>query len=262
MQIQLKQQSAYAYTTGRDIDPNKPTVMFVHGTGLNHTVWTLPARYFGRHGFNVLAVDLPGHGRSDGPLRPGIEGMADFLIEVLDALKIDQAALVGHSMGSLVVFDAAARYPDRARSLALLGTALPMGVTDALLESAKQNKHDAIDMLTIWGYSQSAQLGGNETPGMWMVGGTMRLFEQSDPGVIYNGLNACNEYSDGLARAQNIQCPSLLILGDRDIMTPPFNAKQVAEKIPDSKTMILPGTGHSLMSEKPDAVLDALITIV
>ncbi len=137
-----------------------------------------------------------------------------------------------------------------------------MGVTDALLENAKQNKHDAIDMLTIWGYSQSAQLGGNETPGMWMVGGTKRLFEQSKPGVIFTGLNACNEYRDGLERAPNITCPTLFILGDRDIMTPPFNAKQVAEKIPGSKTIVLPGTGHSLMSEKPDAVLDALITIV
>jgi len=262
MEIKLKQQTVYAFTAGRDIDANKPAVVFVHGTGLDHTVWTLPARYFGRHGFNVLAIDLPGHGRSEGPLRSTIEDMADFLIEILDALNIDQAALVGHSMGSLVVFDAAARYPDRARSLALLGTALPMAVTDALLESAIQNKHDAIDMLTIWGYSQSAQLGGSETPGMWMVGNTMRLFEQSDPGVIYNGLNACNEYRDGLKRAQNITCPTLLILGDRDIMTPPFNAKQVAGKIPDSSTVILPGTGHSLMSEKPDAVLDALLTIV
>ncbi len=262
MQIKLNQQTAYAFNTGRDIDPAKPTVIFVHGTGLDHTVWTLPARYFGRHGFNVLAIDLPGHGRSDGPLRQNIEGMADFLIEVLDKLDIEQSALVGHSMGSLVVFDAAARYPNLARSLALLGTALPMRVTEALLENAKRNKHDAIDMLTIWGFSLPAQIGGNETPGMWMMGGAMRLFEQSESGVIYTGLNACNEYRDGIERVQNIRCPTLLILGDRDIMTPPFNAKEVAEKIPDSRTLILPGTGHSLMAEKPDAVLDALITIV
>ncbi len=113
MEIKLKQQTVYVFTAGRDINPDKPTVVFVHGTGLDHTVWALPARYFGRHGFNVLAIDLPGHGRSDGPLRKSVEDMADCLIEILDVLEIDQAALVGHSMGSLVVFDTASRFVDR-----------------------------------------------------------------------------------------------------------------------------------------------------
>jgi len=160
------------------------------------------------------------------------------------------------------VLEAAARHPDRVTGLALLGTALPMAVTDELLGAAKANDHAAIEMLTLWGHSKKAQIGGNETPGMWMVGSTMRLFEQSAPGVIHNDLNACNDYTWGLESAAKVRCPSLLILGTRDIMTPPFRGKDVAEAIPDSRTILLEGSGHSMMSEQPDAVLDALITIV
>lgn len=262
MMITVENSDAFVFCGGRDYDPAKETVVFVHGAGLNHTVWTLPTRYFIRHGFNVLSVDLPGHGRSAGALKPSIPDMADWIIAVLDAMGTQRAALVGHSMGSLVTLEAAARHPDRVRSIALLGTALPMPVTDELLASAKANDHSAIDMLTLWGYSKAAQIGGNDTPGMWMVGGTMRLFEQAAPGVLFNDLNACNEYTHGLESAAKVTCPTLMIVGTRDIMTPMFRAKDVDAALADSTMLVLPGSGHTMMSEKPDEVLDALITIV
>jgi len=136
MMISIENADAFVFTGGRDLDAGKPTVMFVHGAGLDHSVWTLPTRYFIRHGLNVLSVDLPGHGRSAGPLRTSIPDMSDWLIKVLDALDVQEVALVGHSMGSLVTLEAAARHPTRIRSIALLGTALPMPVTDELLAAA------------------------------------------------------------------------------------------------------------------------------
>jgi len=165
-------------------------------------------------------------------------------------------------MGSLVTLALAARYPERTRSLALIGTAVPMAVHKSLLSSAAQNDHAAIDMLTYWGYSKAAQLGGNENPGMWMVGGTLRLLEHSDNDVIHAGLAACNSYDTGVVDAEAVQCPTLFILGNRDIMTPARAGKELAKVIAGARIELLEGTGHSLMMERPNDVLDALITIV
>ncbi len=252
----------FAYTGARAFDKARPTVMFVHGAAMDHTVWVLPSRYFARHGINVLAVDLPGHGRSGGTPLESIDAMADWAVRVLDAAGVEKAALVGHSMGSLAAFDAARRHGGRLRSLALVGSAVPMAVSDPLLDAARANSHDAIDMLTYWGYSRAAQLGGNETPGLWMVGGTLRLLERAGPGVLHTDLAACNAYRVDPEMEPAIDVPSLLILGNRDIMTPPRATTILTALLPNSRTTILDGSGHSLMMERPDALLDALITIV
>ena len=262
MIISVNGHQAYAFTGSREIDLDKPTVMFVHGASLDHTVWTLPARHFARHGWNVLAIDLPGHGMSGGQPLTKIPLYADWLCALLDAVGIEQTALVGHSMGSLVTLDCAARYPDRTRALVLVGTAVPMPVTDHLLNAAFENDHDAIDMLTAWGHSPAAHFGGNETPGMWMIGGLMRLFERAKPGTLYNDLNACNDYTNGIETAERISCPTMLILGEHDMLTPKRSALELAKHISNSKTVVLPKTGHTIMSERPDALLDALIQVV
>ena len=262
MKISVNGHQAYAFTGSREIDLDKPTVMFVHGASLDHTVWTLPARHFARHGWNVLAIDLPGHGMSGGQPLTKIPLYADWLCALLDAVGIEQTALVGHSMGSLVTLDCAARYPDRTRALVLVGTAVPMPVTDHLLNAAFENDHDAIDMLTAWGHSPAAHFGGNETPGMWMIGGLMRLFERAKPGTLYNDLNACNDYTNGIETAERISCPTMLILGEHDMLTPKRSALELAKHISNSKTVVLPKTGHTIMSERPDALLDALVQIV
>lgn len=262
MKISVNGHQAYAFTGSREIDLDKPTVMFVHGASLDHTVWTLPARHFARHGWNVLAIDLPGHGMSGGQPLTKIPLYADWLCALLDAVGIEQTALVGHSMGSLVTLDCAARHPDRTRALVLVGTAVPMPVTDHLLNAAFENDHDAIDMLTAWGHSPAAHFGGNETPGMWMIGGLMRLFERAKPGTLYNDLNACNDYTNGIETAERISCPTMFILGEHDMLTPKRSALELAKHISNSKTVVLPKTGHTIMSEQPDALLDALIQIV
>ena len=253
---------AYAATGNRIPDPEKATVLFVHGTGQDHSIWVLPTRYFARHDRNVIAVDLPGHGRSGGEPLENIEAIADWLIEVLDAVGLDRAAIVGHSLGSLAAIAAAARHPERVRAIALVGSTLPMPVSEVLLEAAKNNRHEAIDMLTIWGHSKSAQLGGSPTPGHWMLGSGLRLMERAGPGVIYADLKACNEYVDGSTQAAAVRCPALLILGERDMLTPARNAGRLAEALPDAETVILEGCGHAMLAERPEPVLDQLIRVV
>ncbi len=262
MKIPLKQYSAYAFTGGLEIDPSKPTVMFVHGASLDHTVWTLPARHFVRHGRNVLAIDLPGHGLSEGPYLSEIGEYSDWLIEILDAVGISKTILVGHSMGSLVSLECAARHSDRIRALVMVGTAVPMPVTDSLLKSAQEDPQSAIEMLTAWGHSTDAHFGGNETPGMWMIGGLLRLFERGKPGALFNDLAACNNYKTGMESAKKVKCPTMLILGEHDRLTPARVAQRLASQIKNSRTVLLNRTGHTIMSEKPDSLLDALVQIV
>jgi pimeloyl-ACP methyl ester carboxylesterase len=185
MQLNINGHEVFVATGNREPDSNKDTVLFLHGTGQDHSIWVLPTRYFARHDRNVLAVDLPGHGRSGGMPLESIEAMADWAIQVLDAAGLSTAAVVGHSLGSLVAIATAARHPQRVRAIALVGVTVPMPVSGFLLDNAKRDKHEAIEMLNFWGYSKSAQLGGNATPGNWMLGGGLRLMEKAGPGVIH-----------------------------------------------------------------------------
>ena len=262
MNLKIGNERIFAYTGTRRHQKALQSVVFVHGTGMDHTVWLLPARFFAHHQFNVLAIDLPGHGQSSGSPASSIEQMSDKVVAAMDTANIEQTALVGHSMGSLVALALAARYPNRVRSLALIGTAVPMTVHKSLLKNAAENDHSSIDMLTYWGYSKAAQLGGNENPGMWMVGGTMRLLERSKEGVIFTDLKACDQYTSGNLHTERVKCPTLFVLGKKDIMTPSLIGRQMSNIIVNSNVKLLEGAGHSLMVERPNDVLDALITIV
>ena len=259
MNFTVDGRQAFAYTAAHDIDVAKPTIVFVHGAGLDHSWWGLQSRYFGYHGRNVLAVDLPGHGRSDGKPLATIGEMADWVLRLLDALKLPKAAVVGHSMGSLVALECAARRPERVERIALLGTAYPMKVGEAFLDAAKRNDQAAYDMETIWGHAPQVPLGGNPNPGMWMYGDMLARLARLAPGVLYNDLNACNSYAGGEAAAAKVKCPALFILGRRDQMTVPKAGQAFAEMLPGAKVVQIAPSGHSLMAESPDATLDALI---
>ncbi len=258
MRLTVDGSEIYAYTGARALDAALPTVMFVHGAAHDHSVWALQSRYFAHHGRNVLAVDLPGHGRSAGAPLATVEAMAAWLPRVLDTAGVKQAALVGHSMGALAVLACAADFPDRISRIALLGPAVPMGVSDALLDAAKAGDHLAYDLITGWAHSAARQLGRNPAPGMWMTGAALRLLERSQPGVLYTDLAACRAHVTGLEAAARVRCPALVMLGGRDLMAPPKGAQALLAALADRQVVTLPDSGHSLMAEQPDTVLDAL----
>jgi pimeloyl-ACP methyl ester carboxylesterase len=241
---------------------SQPSVVFVHGAGMDHSVWVMPSRYFARHGYNVFAFDLPGHGRSEGKLLQTIDALADWLSEALDAAGVSRSAIVGHSMGSLISINFAARHPEKTRSLCLLGTSTPMPVTDQLLAAARDNHHDAIDMSNTWSQSSFGQMGGNENPGMSMTMSGQRLLEMANNDVLYADMNACNQFTNGAELAAQVQCETLVLIGEDDKMTAPVGARNVASLIPGSRLQSLRPCGHSMMLEQPNAVLDALTTIV
>ncbi|MCV2360869.1 alpha/beta hydrolase [Paucibacter sp. TC2R-5] len=254
---------AFAYTGGKPLDPALPAIVFIHGALNDHSVWTLLARWFAHRGHAVLAVDLPGHGRSAGPVLNSIADLADWVWALLDAAGVPQkAALVGHSMGSLIALEAAARQPARASHLALLATAYPMKVSEALLNTAAAQPDKAIAMVNQFSFSSWASKPSYPGPGAWLQGGEMALKRriqgrQTEVNLFEHDFRLCDAYSGGLEAAAKVKAPSTLILGARDQMTAPKQSKTLAEALPSAKTVMLPA-GHSLMSEVPDALLAAL----
>jgi pimeloyl-ACP methyl ester carboxylesterase len=258
MQLTVKGTDTFVATGGREFDASLPAVLFLHGAGFDHTTWALHSRWFAHHGYGVLAPDLPGHGRSSGAALPTIADMADWTAALIEAAGIAKARLVGHSMGSLIALETAARHPAKVSGLSLIGTAAIMTVGPDLLKAAEANNHDAIDMVSIWGLGYQAELGGSLAPGLWMHSGAQRVLENCRPGVLFNDLSACNAYQNALAAAATIAVPATLILGERDMMTPAKAGKALAAALPNARTVVLPGAGHMMMVERPDELLAAL----
>ena len=261
MIVQIQGADAYCYTGGKPFNPAQPTAIFIHGAQNDHSVWCLQTRYFAHHGFNVLAVDLPGHGRSKGPACESVEAMATWILALMDAVGVDKALMIGHSMGSLIALEASHMAPQRVSRLAMLGTTYPMKVSDALLETAKNNEPAAIDMVNIFSHSTMAHKPSCPGPGFYVLGGARRLMQRmsaiNPTQLFYTDFFACNAYANGEAAAAAVSCPVLFVFGSRDMMTPARSTKTLTSAVPHGKVLQV-DAGHALMAEQPDAVLDAL----
>jgi pimeloyl-ACP methyl ester carboxylesterase len=262
MRLRVGGREACVYTGGRALDASLPAVLFVHGAAHDHSIFALQSRYFAHHGRTVLAVDLPGHGRSQGPALTSIESIAGWLAQLLDAAGARETAVVGHSMGALAALALAGTADPRFTRLALLGPAVPMVVSEALLDAALHDEPLAHALITGWSHSPAKQLGGNRQPGFWLAGQTRALLGHAEPGVLHTDLAACQAYGGGLAAAARVRCPTLLVLGASDQMAPARNARTLAGALGDARSVTLPDTGHAMMIEQPDAVLDALRTFI
>ncbi|CAO3413338.1 alpha/beta fold hydrolase [Azospirillum doebereinerae] len=258
MELIVNGHAVFAHTGGRPFDSARPAVVLLHGAGMDHTVWSLQSRFLAHHGRSVLAVDLPGHGRSGGAPLSSIAELADWVPALLDAAGLPRAALIGHSMGALVALDTAARHPDRVESLALLGVAERMPVHPDLLAAAAAGEPSAVELVIGWGHGPRGHTGGNPTPGLALIPGSRRLMGSVTPGVLGVDLAACNAYAQGAASADAVACPALLLLGALDRMTPAKAGRSLAARIKSSHVVTLPATGHMVMTEAPDATIDAL----
>ncbi len=262
MELLVDGHKTFCYTGGKALDAAKPTVMFIHGVLNDHSVWILQSRWFANHGWNVLALDLPGHCRSEGPPPASVEDGARFVLALLDAAGVQKAALVGHSFGSLIALEAAARAPQRVTHLALLGTACPMAVSPALLSNSLEAPEKAIAMDNAFSHSTLAPPPSTLGPGTWLLGGSRALMRRvlasnRSVNVFHVGFKACNDYANGEAAIAAVQCPILFLIGSADQMTPPRAARALAARVPAARTVAVEA-GHQMMSEAPDAVLFAL----
>ncbi len=266
MIIDVQGAPLYAYTGGKPFDPAKPTVVFINGVLNDHSVWILQSRYLAHHGWNVLAIDQPGHGKSGGEAPATVQDASRAVLGLLDALKIETAALVGHSFGSLIALQTADDAPARVSQLVMVGTAYPMKVSPALLDSSLNQPMKAIDMVNVFSHSTLAPPPSTLGPGTWLLGGSRALMRRvlaSNPrvNVFHRGFVACDRYDQGEQAMDRVQCPTLFLLGTHDQMTPPKAAKTLSSRSKHGQTVML-RAGHSLMTEDPDGVLMALTSFL
>ncbi|MGQ0677896.1 MAG: alpha/beta fold hydrolase [Rhodospirillales bacterium] len=259
MQLTVNGAGVYLHTGGRPFDPKPPAALFVHGAGLDHTVWALQARYVAHHGFSVLAPDLPGHGRSEGKPLASIEAVADWLAALMDAAGLKTAALIGHSMGAAASLELAARHPERVARLILLGVAPRLAVHPDLLAAAENDPALARELIVDWAHGGRGRVGGNPAPGLWIANAARRLIDRAGAsGALARDLKACEAWTGGQAAAARLACPALLILGAEDRMTPAKSGRQLGASIKGAEVAVLPDCGHMLMVEQPDMTLDRM----
>lgn len=254
MRIKVNGRETYVATGGKPFDAKLPTLVFIHGSGLDHRTWALQTRWFAFRGWSVVAPDLPGHSLSKGKPLTSIEAMADWIWKLLDALEVEQASLIGHSQGALVALEAAARKPERARSLSVIATGAAIPVNPQLLDTAKKNRPAAVEAMLTWGFGRDYQFGKSHVPGQAPIAVGSRIM-QSNPLEI--DLEACQNYSNGEAAAELVTSPAQLILAADDKMTPLKNGLALAAKLTGSQVTKI-DAGHMLPIEAPDQCLDQL----
>ena len=267
MHIELHGHSTFVGSGGVDWQIGKPTLVLQHGAGMDRTVWVLLARYAARHGYNVVAADLPGHGASKGEPLSSIESQGDWLHTLLDQLRRKndlpggELILGGHSMGALAVLAAAASRPSEVNALILFGVGYPMPVGPPLLDAAEKNSQAAIDMITFFGHSYSSRLGHNPVAGISVYNTADALLGRAAPGVLYTDLQACNafeiEESALAALAKVVRCS--IISGVEDRMTPAKFSGALASSL-DATAFLLEDCGHMMMAEQPEACLQAMMS--
>ena len=244
MIFQLENKNIHVSDSGQGIDVNKDTIVFLHGSGLSYIVWSLAEQFFSSKNFNVLSIDLPGHGNSDGPCLNSIEKIADWMEKVFDKLKLKNLILVGHSQGCLEILEYSSRYKERLKKLVFVGGSNKMPVHPDLIELAQSGHSDAVKLMMKWGYEGSKKfIGGN--PVEKIIQSPRDISE-----ILAVDLNACNNYSNGSEAAKVIDLPSMLIFGELDKMVNLEAGKKFSNLIKNSTTHVIKGCGHMIMIEK------------
>jgi pimeloyl-ACP methyl ester carboxylesterase len=261
MELTVAGSVVFCHTGGVDLDVSHPAVVMVPGAGQDHSYYRFLTRRLAHAGLAALAVDLPGHGKSRGPGMTSIEEMAVWLLAVLDAAGIERALLVGHSMGSFVAIETAAPAPERVTGLVLTGCADRMRVHPELQAAADAGDERAVHLIAGWTHSGTDRLGGHPQPGLWTRGVTERLVQDTLSTTLGSDLRACAAY-DGAARAGSVRCPVTLVVGDADVMTPAASATRLAAAIPQARVVIVAGSGHNVIMDRPQAVVDEVLSAI
>ena len=266
MYITVNGNPSYCYTAGKAMDADKPTAVFIHGVLNDHSVWILQSRYLANHGWNVLALDLPGHCKSGGDAPASVEAAAAFIAALLGAAGVEKAALIGHSWGSLIALEAAAKLQQRVTHLILVGTAFPMKVSPALLDASLNDPMAALKMINVFSRSTLSAPPSSLGPGTWVYGASMALGRRvlasnTQVNVFHRGFKACDDYVNGENAIAKITCPVLFLLGVQDQMTQAKAAQLLIDKATRSGKKVqvirLP-VGHHQMTEAPEQTLLAI----
>ncbi|MAH85149.1 MAG: hypothetical protein CBB68_12955 [Rhodospirillaceae bacterium TMED8] len=262
MEFLVQGKTVNAATGGYISSSECPAVILIHGAGMDRTAWQLQTRNIAHRGIRVFAVDLPGHGRSDGPALENIVDMTDWIIQFMDTVKIKSASLMGHSMGALIALDAGARHSDRVDKVILVGVAETMQVHPILLSAAAANKPLGPELIVFWGLGEAAKIGGHPSPGLWVHGASKVLLGNAALGVLSSDLEACNAYRGIREAAAKIICPAYCVLGDQDKMTPVKSGRILSNSMADGHVVVIENCGHMMMLERPHEFYYALKDVI
>ena len=253
MIFQIENKNIHASDAGQGIDLGKETIVFLHGSGLSHIVWSLTEQFFSNKNFNVLSIDLPGHGNSDGPCLDSIEKIADWLEQVFISLNLEKLTLVGHSQGCLEILEYASKYKNRLKKIVFIGGSNKMPVHSDLIDLAKNGDSDAVKLMMKWGYEGSKKfIGGN--PVEKIIQSPRDIRE-----ILAVDLVACNNYKNGTDAAKSIECPSLFIFGSLDKMVNLEAGKKFSNLVKNSTEHVIEGCGHMIMIEKAFEMRDKVL---
>jgi pimeloyl-ACP methyl ester carboxylesterase len=262
MYFDVKGKQAFATTGGKPLDKNLPCVMFLHGSGLDHTFWGLHSRFFAFRKYSVLCLDLPGHSHSEGPALTSIEDIGDWINDVVEALDIDNISIVAHSQGVLNALEFVAAHADRVRSVSLITSGLATPVNPALIEAAENRPQEAVAMMVGWGFGPTGHLHQGPIPGNSMVAGGRNVMLGNTPQELATDLKACNAYQNGKVAAAKINVPVQVILAGQDRMAPRKATAELVEHLNDPQVHVIPESGHMLPLEVPNRCRDLLKSFI
>lgn len=262
MRFDINGKVVFATTGGKLFDNTLPTIIFLHGSGLDHTFWGLHSRFFAFRNYSVLVPDLPGHTQSDGPALKTIESMADWLHEIVDTLAIGSISIVAHSQGSLVALEYASRYPKNLSSVTLITSGLATPVNKALMDAARNKPEDAIAMMTSWGFGSAGHLHQGPIPGHSMIAGGQRVMRGNQADGLASDLEACNNYRNGKSAAAKMPCPVQVIVAGQDRMAPRKATSELIDTLKDAAVHLISNSGHMLPLEAPNECRDLLRSFI
>jgi len=252
MYFEVNGHKAFATTGGKPFDSELPTVVFLHGSGLDHTFWGLHSRFFAFRKYSVLVPDFPGHTHSDGPPLTSIEAMGSWLNDVLETIGAQDISIVAHSQGCLVALEYASRFKQNLKSVSLVASGLATPVNAALIDAAENNPDAAIAMMLGWGFGTAGQLHQGPIPGYSMIGGGRSVMGGNVPNELATDLKACNSYDNGKVAAAKIEQPVQVILSRKDKMAPYKAGMQLVDHLDQPIVHVLDDCGHMIPLEKPD----------
>lgn len=252
MYFEVNGKQVFATTGGKPLDKDKPVVLFLHGSGLDHTFFNLQARFFAFRKYSVLVPDLPGHTNSEGPALASIESMADWLNDVIETLEIDNISLVAHSQGCLTAMEYVSRFPDKVRSVSFIASGLATPVNAALIDAAENNPEAAIAMMLGWGFGSAGHMHQGPIPGNSMVAGGKKVMRGNVPNELATDLRACDAYANGKTAADGVKGPVQVILAGKDKMAPRKASMELVNHLDHPEVHIIENSGHMIPQEAPD----------
>jgi pimeloyl-ACP methyl ester carboxylesterase len=252
MYFKVNGKNTFASTGGKEFDKSKPTVIFLNGSGLDHTFWGLHSRFFAFRNYSVICPDYPGHSHSEGPALTSIEEMGDWVNDVVEVLDANNVSVVAHSQGCLVALEYVSRHPERVKSASFIASGLATPVNAALIEAAENNPEAAIAMMVGWGFGAAGHLHQGPIPGNSMIAGGRKIMGRNVPTELATDLKACNAYQNGKTAAAAIRCPRQVVLAGKDRMAPRKAGMELVECLDGPELTVIEESGHMIPQEAPN----------